>query len=706
MQNTSEAYKAAIVGSRRRISPLAVVEIISPDIVYESASSSGMESFCNPAQLYDKVIEPGPQYNTLEHNYCLLDGTRDIIPAGIIQTQEGIVLTDICDNEGIFASPKPYVELNVSGLTVLQVASVWFNGRLGDGVAQDFTFSIYSGVTEVYSENVVGNFDRNVSFDGFTAYNVTAIRVTFLKWSLPRRRPRTVEIIPGIFEQWDDRIIYSVDVVQETSFDCMSVPHGVANLVIYNRDKRFNPHSKSSIFKSIEARQGIPISYGVKLPNGSVENIPLGVFYQQDKGWETDAYGLTMAFKLVDIIGLVRDRIFEPPTVLPTKLKDWIALIVSHLGINFEDRFIVDASISEFPLIATLDGVKSLKCGELLRYLCMAAGAFFRADSATGYLRVEPLQNAIGSRISMDNMISYPKQSANSDIANITFRLAGGIDYTVAGTLGTAGNSLSVTNPFITTQAEANLAARNIIASYGGNRFTVQGRGDMSAELGDINIIEVGFDQESSARRIRQQLRIFDHVMTNVPSSYIQATGSSIFTHRVELTEGGTWTAPVGVTSLQIIVVGPGDLGADGTSGTWTESGVPGVGGAGGKVFIATITINSGQSFNVQINNTATVFGAYNSNNGILFSNGFGDIFSGGVYGSPGADGNANSRTVDVGQPGNPGTGNGGQGGSGGAQGVRAWQDGSGWVIKRNPVNGGTGGFGGSGCVIIYWSEV
>lgn len=86
-----------------------------------------------------------------------------------------------------------------------------------------------------------------------------------------------------------------------------------------NLDRRFEPRSKSGVFRSIEERQGIPVSIGVALPDGTVEYKPKGIYYQYSGGWKTGDNGLTMQWELVDIVGLVSGRQYIPPAQLPPR---------------------------------------------------------------------------------------------------------------------------------------------------------------------------------------------------------------------------------------------------------------------------------------------------------------------------------------------------------------------------------------------------
>ena len=56
MLERSEPYHAAITGDVRRILLRAVIDIISPDIVYGTAGSSGEAAFSMPEQIHDRFL--------------------------------------------------------------------------------------------------------------------------------------------------------------------------------------------------------------------------------------------------------------------------------------------------------------------------------------------------------------------------------------------------------------------------------------------------------------------------------------------------------------------------------------------------------------------------------------------------------------------------------------------------------------------------
>ena len=736
MISSSAAYQAAITADSRRILLRAIINIIDPDITYQAATESGEAPFSQSGQLTDKDLDYGPAYATLERNRWLLDGTFQIYPDSYHgQGQQGYASDVLSGDDGSFASP-PWVQVNFSNVSILQACSVYFPEAAFDGVADTFTVEVLQGGTAYFTQTVTGTTESQVDFEGFTVQNPEAIRVTVIKWSLPGRRFRTPEIIPGVFESWNGAIIASFQVTQQANFASTALPYGTCTLRMDNLDRRFEPRSKDGVFQSIEERQGIPVSIGVRLPDGTAEYKSVGVYYQAAGGWTTGDNGITMQWDLVDIVGLIADREYIPPSPLPTTLEGWVASLVAQLGANFTSLYHVDPNYKDTALTCALADVQGKKCGDVLRWVCQASGTFPRADSETGFLTVEPFWNQ-GNKLDLDNMQTYPVMKANGDVGALIFTLNDGSEtqYVVTGTSAASSETVSISNPFIKTQAQALTAARMILSTYGGNQLETTGRGDPSSEIGDVDTVWLNESRATTGRRMMQTFAFSNGVLQGCQSVLLQADGAFLFEEMAVITQSGTWTAPAGVTRLRV-VIGQGGQGgghgADGTMGTLASdysigndglNGNNGSSGQGGKIWFGTIDINPEQSFQVTIGQGGapaaqagipgdiggeTTFGPYSSANGEVYPLGYTDIASGDSYGRTGVASPAD------------GTSDGGQGGEGGMAGYREYSGRTpvynnqgeeiGFHVNYStvvkPTPGKPGKAGASGFVLVYWDKV
>lgn len=702
MISTSKEYRAAITADARRTLLKAVIDIIDPDITYGTVNGSAASVTSQPEQIHNKAMGFSVPYATLEANRWLLNGGFAIVPDEPAELTEetGYVSSAVSGDDGTFAEEQ-FVELTFDNVSILQALSLYFPSEDFNGYPVDFTVEVKQGGTVYFTKTVTGNTAKKVSFDGFTVYDPDAIRLTVTKWSLPWRRMRIPEIIPGIYEEWDGNIIASFSVTQQGNVSDLSLPYGTCTLRMDNLDRRFEPRNKNGIFQSIEERQGIDVSIGVRLEDGSDDYKRLGIFYQYSGGWRTGDNGLTMQWDMVDIVGLLAGREFIPPSTLPTTLNGWLSALVSQLGTNFETLYHADPNYADLPVtVNDASAISGMKCGDLLRFVCMATGTWPRADAETGYLTAEPFWNQ-GNKLTLDNLTRYPVMKANDDIAAIIFTLSDGTQYVVSGNATSSSNTVSIKNPFLHTTAAALTAAKMILSDYGGNKLETVGRGDPSSEIGDVDTVWLNESSATTGRRIMQSFQFQNGVLQNCQSTLLQADGSFLFENREVITQSGTWTAPTGVTTLRLILVENGGDGTDGEDGTWDSAGADGVDGIGGKVWAGTININAGQTFDVSISATATVFGAYSSANGEVFPYGYTDVSSGESYGRTGV-----KKPL-------PGSGDGGIKGIGGAQGrthEESWKDKDGFthydtVIDSYPGKGTAGVMGATGCVVIYWDK-
>lgn len=732
MIESTQAFQTSIVGKARRIYIRAVIDISDPDMAFLEPVSSGAAPWSKPEQLHDKNMDAPVRYATLERNRWLLDGSFDLIPDdNQIDGNVGYVLDELSGDDGAF-STEQYVQQPFENVSILQAFSVYFSSNKEDGIPADFKVEVFYNDTAYYTKETTGNTKTSVSFDGFTVYDPTSIKITVTRWSLPGRRVRIMEIIPGVYEEWSDKVFASFDATLQGNFSCLTLPYGTVNLSIDNKSRRFEPRNKSGIFQSIEERQGMEIYIGVRLEDGTVEYKQLGVFYQSGDGWKTGDNGISIAWSLVDIIGLLTERTFIVPATLPTTLEGWIAALAAQLGDNFAGRYHVDPDYADLTVTAnSAADVTGKSCGDILRWVCMATGTWPRADAETGYLTAEPLWNQ-GNKVLLRNLVNYPTMKANESLAALIFQLSDGTETVISGNSTSSEKTVTIQNPFIHTAAEALKAAQLILSCYGGNIIETTGRGDPSSEIGDVDTIWLDESQATTARRMSQTFTMQNGVLQGCGSKLLQADGSYLFTEFAVISESGKWKAPANVKDniLRVVIGAGGQGGSRGQDGYVGGSGVlPGQGvtagygerglnGTGGKVWYGVININPEQEFDVYLGGGGaasdtygiagamgeeSTFGVYSSANGQVYENGYTDIANGQSFARAG-----------VAKP-LPGTGDGGAGGQGGDPGEgyweqRFWPDGRprGWSFKvtKQPGEGKPGVAGARGFVMVTWDKV
>lgn len=719
MLNNTEAYKSAVVADSRRVHIRAIIDLSDPDMLWAGVTGSELAPWSKPDQIHDKVMETAEKYTTLEKNRWILGEQTKSFPDDYSTTgQVGIATDELSGENGIFSSPV-FTQINLENTSIIQAASFFFSDDPTDGVPEDFTIEIFYNETAYYTKEFTGNTERSVSIDGFTVYNPTSIKVTCTKMSLPSRRFRMVEAVVGLYGEWSGDKLSEFSVNNQGEFSCITLPYGTANIAIDNVDRKFEPRKKDSLFQSIEERQGISLFVGVELPDGNVEYKPVGIYYQSSNGWKTSQNSATIRWSLIDIVGLLCNRTFVVPETLPTTLEGWMAAVVAQLGDNFTTFYHVDPEYKDKPVTAnSKNDVMDKKCGDIIRWACMASGTWPRAAAETGYLTAEPLWNQ-GSKVTLEALTEYPQMKANESIAMLTFQLSDGTEVVFTGNETGAEKTVTVQNPFIHTMDQAVVASRNILACYGGNVIDITGRGDPSSEIGDVDTVWLDESNATTARRKFQSFDITNGVLQGCKATLLQADGSYTWNEYVVLTESGTWTAPEGVGEL-FVALGSGGQGGghgedgyirDGLNGVEAGWGGPGKDGIGGLIWYGVININPQQTFQVSIGHGGaasqgsdgspggnTTFGALTSANGKIYPNGYSDIATGLSFGRSGVPSPL------------PGTGDGGKGGEGGEPGAgytyqREGDIGHRFQITKRPGKGKPGQNGASGFVLIRWEK-
>ena len=752
MITTSDAYKAAIDAPTRQIIPKAIIDVSDPDLELTAVSGDTDAAYSFDSQLIDKDMDfSGMVFATLEPCRWLLDGGQNIMPDDPTTRdgEQGVWGDGLCGTDGTVGQS---VEVTFTGVDTLQVVTVAATGQTVDGYPSELILNVYSGALLLHTQTVepTGSVYR---FEGFTAIQPNKIELVVEKWSLPKRRFRFIEILPGMIETWGGETIFKMHIQQQADFSNLTLPYATASLEINNVNKRFDPANKESLFASITARQPVPLFYGVKIGDG-VEYVPCGVYYQQNQGWAIDNDGMTIRWDLIDIIGLLADRQYVPPPEpepvpvgpgqyavppITMTLEAWIEHIVNQFDEIFENHFNIDPSVASESLTAYWADINNLTCGDMLRFVCQATNSYPVSNPVTGYLDVKVLDGTPTRLTDLRMQNSRPGSEENTEIAFLSYDI-GGTLYNVPGTEEISDKTVNVKNPFISTTMDAVKSAQVVLTQYGGNVLNVICRGDPSRQMGDVETVEVYPEEYVAGRVMNQTLSLEGGVMTNQQVRYLQANGGQLYTDVIIIDQDGTYTMPAGVTEITLVLVGGGDGGQGGRGGAdgyFTDrNGTGGAGGLGGKVYSTPLSINDSQQYTVHIGaggrggqggaaadtpyrpaiqgrpgdpgeaTTATFGAVFTSANGVNMSTGYVDLLTNAVYGVPGQEGKEARKIPVMGANGSF-YGNGGQGGGGGAGSIwdpepTFYENG---VIVEHAVPGAAGGKGANGVVLIFYSR-
>ena len=148
MIDRSSAYDQAITARRRRITVRATFDLRDPDAVVSGAASSAQSPYSQIAQVYDEITDQTDcKLGTLEQDRIQLDGSWALPPDNpdeVKAEQLGWWGGVLSGADGTFASPQPYIELNFTGMSILQAFTLWFSQNSYDGVPESFRVDVYS----------------------------------------------------------------------------------------------------------------------------------------------------------------------------------------------------------------------------------------------------------------------------------------------------------------------------------------------------------------------------------------------------------------------------------------------------------------------------------------------------------------------------------------------------------------------------------
>lgn len=362
----------------------------------------------------EKQITP---YATLEQNLWLLDGSREVIPDSAPEAG-GYISSQMSDESCAF---EPYPTVTVSFSKVheppIPGVTVTWSAVYGEYATQ-FRISAYNGASLVAEKTVSGNKTvRSVLELGIESYDRIVIEIQ--KWCLPHHRARIDEIFIGINQIYGKTETVGFSHEQNTDPIGASAPTNKISFSIDNRDNKFDPNNESGLSKYLMERQEMKVRYGQRLPGGSIEYIPAGVFYLSE--WDSPQNGLTASFTARDLIEFLQ-KTYIKGTYSPSgvSLFDLATGVLEDAGLPLNSdgtkKWVVDDSLRNITTTAPLPLAPLAEC---LQYIAQAARCVFRCDRS-GTLRIEPAaSDASDYALTAFNLYSRPEISLQKSLGAV-----------------------------------------------------------------------------------------------------------------------------------------------------------------------------------------------------------------------------------------------------------------------------------------------
>ncbi len=250
-----------------------------------------------------------------------------------------------------------------------------------------------------------------------------------------------------------------------------------------NSDGKWNPSNPLGMERYLSERLKITLRYGFDL-DGVTEWIPGGVFYLSE--WHTPYNGIEASFVARDLLEYMMDKPFTGS--VEGTLYDVAERAVAAAGIPADATVSLCEEMRNYPVAAIeYDGTESVAV--ILQRCANAAGCVMYQDR-DGTMMIHKIDYAdSGYTVPMALSYSYPEIEFSRPLRNVSVGYSG--DKKVSFTYATSGETQTVTNNFIATEAQAAEIAK-WVCDVLRTRKQVKGefRGDPRLDVFDVVDIE------------------------------------------------------------------------------------------------------------------------------------------------------------------------------------------------------------------------
>lgn len=412
------------------------------------------------------------RYATNELNLWVLDGSLDVLPDTAPYDTGYVGGTD---GTGSVTLTLPEVHsVAIPGVTI-----TW-GGEHGE-YPNTFTVTAKNGETVVAETTVTDNTDQ-VSVVDLELTNYDSVTITVLNWCLPYRRVRADKIALGHHLTMGKGEILSFAHEQYGELNSGELPKNSIEFSINNIDGRWNPSNPVGMEKYLSERQKITVRYGMNV-NGTIEWIHAGTFYLSE--WRAPANGLEASFTARDVFEYLLNTPYTGRT--SGTLKEVAEDAFSIAGVPSDITISLSDSLGQYS--ATIPDESDYSCAEIVQMCANAASCIIRQDRF-GTLHIERL-NTEDSGYLIGSALSYahPEVELTKQLKNVSVSYGENLTHTLS--VGAAGETQTVNNPLVATEAQAAEIAEWVRDTLEARR-SVNGeyRADPRLDLFDIVKIE------------------------------------------------------------------------------------------------------------------------------------------------------------------------------------------------------------------------
>lgn len=432
-------------------------------------------SFADLSRIKNNVT--APVYGTLEHNFFLLDGSREEFP----EDPEGLVFFSKgqSDETGVFREEQSIV--------------VKFTDK-HTSVGLTLTFQeAYPVELEIFWYDLEGRLiskrkfypDALVYFCKHQVEDYGKIKIVFLK-ALPWHNVKLQYIKYGTSIIWDSNTIKAGKVVNDTDPISDKIATDTLTFDFVDKYNEFNPGNPEGMHKTFQRRQDM-LAY--EIVEG--EKIPVGMFFLDSSS--TSEHVCKM--KAVDLKGMLDYTDFLDGRIYNgEKAGAVIAEIMDAAGIK---NYTVDTETADTPLYGTL-AVQT--CKKALREVLFACGSIVSTSMQTG-LSIRKSSKAIRSKIrrgrKFETTLETDRYVSDISVKYKTWTLEDTVSEITKGIYGEGIHLIQFSDPAINLTVNAGQILKQMpyyiilkMPMQGGTEVVISGQKYVSVEMAALSSVE------------------------------------------------------------------------------------------------------------------------------------------------------------------------------------------------------------------------
>lgn len=487
MIKTSETYNPFPVIRRVGFEvEFRIIDVNAAKTVTASSESTAVVS--SPAQTLDEERRT-QDYQTLELNHIILDGSQPILPDDVTGLQFGWWSEALSDADGVFSAP-PSIRYDFT----TDISSIGFTAFYAVPPTRLRITAYDADGATIASQEFTPEGDAHIY--EMPVQNYRAVVFEFLETALPYRRIRMLEVVFGITRVFDETSLANVSLSYAASLTAESVAMRQLVFKFDNSDHEFNLLNPEGLYAYLQDGQQV-------VARGSIggEFVNMGSF-RYAKATSKDS-ALTAEITANDIIYSLDRSEFLGGSAETTTLADAIGRVLDGFGVDVD--FAGDAGSRRVRMAVP----ESAKRREAVRMLAQAAmcSVWTKRDGA---LLFHPLAVADepDGRLTASELYNYDGISVGSRTDCVELSTMSEFDEVEKVYIAGSGDKVvSVRNPCVADEngqavAEWLLAQYNRLKSY-----NVQNRCDLATEIGDTLNVADAYGQNANATVIGIEIR-------------------------------------------------------------------------------------------------------------------------------------------------------------------------------------------------------